>query len=85
MPVGGLLICMGHLQDGLFCKWSATNLEADWEPFRVETTVHRHSGSAGQIEWPGHNRGQSGGHLLRGNFRVGSFNGWGTAFGSRKD
>jgi len=72
VPSGGLLIGVGHLQDGLFCEWAAANLQADWEPFRVEAAVDRHGRSAGQIEGPGHHRRQSGGHFFGSDLRVGS-------------
>ena len=85
MPVGDLLIGVGHLQDGLFCEWATANLQADWEAFRVEATVDRHSRSTGEIEWPGHYWRQSGGHFLGRNFRVGPFDERGTAVGGRED
>src|SRR5215831_13347135 len=50
MPGGGLLVRVSDLQDGLFTKWFAQQLQPDWQPRRTrEATRHTQPADAGEV------------------------------------
>src|SRR5262245_21602757 len=56
MPVGGLLVRVGHVQDRLLRERFAPDLEADGQVLRCEAAAKAQRGSAGQTESGGQPR-----------------------------
>ena len=50
MPVGGLLVRVGHVQDRLLRERFSPDLEADGQVLRGEAAAHAQRGRAGQTE-----------------------------------